>query len=162
MELVFDYYSDSFPYDDGSGAPPKTKDVNASYEGVQYLQPRLAELFQSRIGISTGGRAEMDIALLGAIRLINLYHFMDVEIPPKGPLSLTYRDRPPDAVTKAEDNVQELVEKLIRFQKYLRREGSYFHEAALKTARYLAMLQSCFPELKKTTGSPTKPSTPTK
>lgn len=159
MELVFDCYRDSFPDD---YEPPNDRDVHAAYHAVQYLQPRLAELFQSRIGVTVGGRAEKDIALLGAIRLINHYHFADIGLPPQGPLALTHQDQPSDAVTKAEDNILELVENLRHFQVYLRRDGGVFHEAALKTARYLAMLQTCCPELEKSNGNSTKPRTATK
>ena len=140
MELVFDCYSDSFPIDNGSGGPPQSRDVDAAYEAIQYLQPRLAELFQSRIGVTVSGQAERDIALLGAIRLVNRYHFTEIELPAKGSLKLTYRDRPADAVSKAEDNLDELVSKLRQFQEYLRRDGGVFHEAAMKTTRYLGML----------------------
>ncbi|MBN1274237.1 MAG: hypothetical protein JXB26_18395 [Candidatus Aminicenantes bacterium] len=147
MELIFDYYTDSFPYDDGLGEPPKSRDIEAAYAAVEYLQPRLAELFQSRIGVMNGKHAERDIALLGAIRLLNLYHFTDVDLPPKDALMLTHNDRPSDAVAKAEDNISELVGKLHRFQIYLRRKGGFFNKAALKTSRYLSMLHSYYPDL---------------
>ena len=140
MELVLDCYSDSFPFDDGSGAPPQPRDVAAAYEAIEYLQPRLAELFQSRIGVTVSGRGEREIALLGSIRLLNRYHFTEIDLPAKGPLKLTHRDRTAEAVAKAEDNFDELVSKLKQFQAFLRRDGGFFHEAATKTTRYLAML----------------------
>jgi hypothetical protein len=145
MELLFDCYRDSNPYDDGSGTP-KPRDVQAAYEAVEYLQPRLAELFQSRIGVIISGRAEREIALFGAIRLLNQYHFREIDLPAKGSLELTYQDRPADAVTKAEDNLQELLSKLRQFQEYLRRDGGLFHEAAMKITRYLGMLIIADPE----------------
>jgi hypothetical protein len=140
MELVFDCYRDSFPFDDGSEEPPKPRDADAAYEAIEYLQPRLAELFQSRIGVSVSGRSEREIALLGSIRLLNRYHFTEIDLPAKGPLKLTNRDRAAQAVAKAEDNFDELVSKLKQFQAFLRRDGGFFHEAVTKTARYLAIL----------------------
>ena len=141
MELVFECYRDSFPYDDGSGSPPKARNIEAAYDAVEYLQPRLATLFQSRIGVTSDKRAEREIALLGAIRLLNSYHFTELEIPPKGPLALGRRDKSLDAVTKAEDNLNELVNRLTRFQEYLRCEGGVWPEAALSIVRYLAVLR---------------------
>lgn len=140
MELVFDCYTDSFPFDDGSGAPPTPRDANAAYEAIAYLQPRLAELFQSRIGVAGSARAEKEIALLGGIRLLNQHHFSAIDLPAKGSLKLTHRDCAADAVTKAEDHSEELISKLREFQAYLRRDRGFFHEAATKTGRYLAML----------------------
>jgi len=140
MELVFDCYSDSFPYDDGSGGSPIPRDVDAAYEAVEYLRPRLTELFQSRIGVPVSGQAELEIALFGAIRLLNGYHFGEIDLPVKGLLKLTDQDRPSDAVTKAEDNLDELVLKLRQFQEYLKRNHGIFHEAATKAVRYLGML----------------------
>jgi hypothetical protein len=142
MELIFECYRDSFPFDDGSGSPPEVsyRDVDVAYQAIEYLQPRLAELFQSRIGVTVSGRGEREIALLGAIRLLNRYHFDEIDLPAKGPLKLTHRDRAAEAVTKAEDNLEELISRLKQFQAFLRQEGGFFHEAATKTERYLTML----------------------
>lgn len=141
MELVFECYRGSFPCDDGSGAPPQSRDNWAAYEAVQYLQHRLAELFQSRIGVTTRHRAKKEIALLAAIRLLNTYHFTELEIPPQGTLALGYRDQPPDAVRRAEDNLDDLLGRLECFRDDLRREGGGWPEASLKATRYLEMLE---------------------
>jgi len=90
--------------------------------------------------VTVSGRGEREIALLGSIRLLNRYHFAEIGLPVKGPLQLTDQYRAADAVAKAEDNFRELVSKLKQFQTFLRRDGGFFHEAASKTAQYLAML----------------------
>lgn len=141
MDLIFDCYRDSFPFNDGSGAPPRCRDVEAAYEAVQYLQPRLAALFQNRIGVTSDKRAEKEIALLGAIRLLNRFHFTELELPPKGPLALERRDKSLDAVTKAGENLGELVRRLTSFREYLQRDGGVWPEAALSTERFLAVLR---------------------
>ena len=135
-----EYYRDSFPLHDGYG-PPRPRDVDAAHDGVEYLQPRIADLFQEKIGVSKGSLAERKIALLGAIKLLNRYQFAEVELPVKGTLELTNRDSPADAVSKAEEHFDELLSKLRQFQAYLRRDGGFFHEAAMKTTRYLTILQ---------------------
>jgi len=155
MELVFECYTDSFPFDDGSGAPPRQRNTRAPYDAIEYLQPRLAELFQRKIGVSGEENAEREIMLFGAIRLLNRYHFSDVGLPPKGTLALDRRDEPADAVAKAQQNVVELLTVLKGMQDYLRREGAVFHEAATKADRYLSVLQQAGDEK----GSPTKKST---
>ncbi|MDP3049232.1 MAG: hypothetical protein Q8N12_07395 [Thermodesulfovibrionales bacterium] len=140
MELIFECYSDSFPVDDGSGAPPRRRDEGAAFRGIEYLQPRIAELFQQKIGVSHDARAAQEIALLGAIRLINRYHFAEIGLPVEGPLQVTYQDSPADAVVKAEKNIDDLVQKLKQFQAYLKEDGGFFHEAAMKLNLYLTML----------------------
>jgi hypothetical protein len=139
IELVLDSYQDSFPFDDGSGRK-QNRDVRAAFEAVQFLQPRLAELFQNRIGVSTLRRAEYEIALLGAIKLLNGHHFDEIGLPPDGSLKLDRRDEPAEAVAKAEAHCEELLVKLQEFEVYLKREGAWLHEAALSTRRYLDIL----------------------
>lgn len=144
MDLVFDCYSDSFPYDDGAGSPSHVdcEKINAAYQTIEYLQPRLAELFQRRIGVAgTGSRhAEREIALLGAIRLLNKYQFAEIDLPVEGALKLTRRDNAADSVSKAEENIKNLIDKLKQFQAFLKQGHGFFHEAAKQTSRYLSML----------------------
>lgn len=139
VDLVLDCYSDSFPFDNGSGQL-HPRDVDAAYEAVQFLQPRLAELFQNRIGVSKSRRAEREIALFGAIRILNRHHFTEIDLPPKGSLKLGNRAQPAEAVVKAESYCEELVAKLRQFEAHLKRDGGWFHEAAMKTTRYLEIL----------------------
>lgn len=139
IELILSCYSDSFSFDDGSGQI-HARDVRAAYDAVQFLQPRLAELFQNRIGVSPSLRAEREIALLGSIRILNNHHFKKIGLPPNGTLKLDQRDQPSDAVVRAEAHCEELVAKLREFEEYLKSNGGCFYEAALKTTRYLEIL----------------------
>jgi hypothetical protein len=142
IELIIDTLRESFPFDDGSGVLQQRK-IGPVYERLEYLQPRLAELFQQKIGVETSRQAEKEIALLGSILLLNRYHFRGIGLPVKGNLDLKYRDRAADAVAKAATNLQDLIAKLEQFQNYLRDEGhGVFHEAATSITRYLAMLGS--------------------
>ena len=88
MQLVFDCYTDSFPIYDGSGGPPTPRELDGPYTRVRFLQPLIAELFRVKIGVSSGKDAIRDIALLGAMRLVNRYHFDKIGLPPNGTLSL--------------------------------------------------------------------------
>ncbi len=142
IDLILECYRDSFPLEDGSGQL-QSRDVSAAYDSVHYLQPRLAELFQNRIGVSTSQRAEREIALLGSIRILNKHHFKKIGLPPNGSLKLDSRDEPADAVVKAEANCEELVAKLNEFEEYLKVDGGCFYEDALKTTRYLEILSPC-------------------
>jgi hypothetical protein len=139
IELVLDVMRDTFPFDDGSGRL-RYRDCRAPSEALAFLQDRLPELFQEKIGLKVIGRAKNDIALLGAIRLLNQYHFAEIGIPPKDAFELTFDDSPGDVVRKAQENVAELIKKMMEFREYLRRDGSYFHEAETKICRYLRML----------------------
>ncbi len=139
IDLILKCYSDSFSIDERSG-DRYDRDAGAAYDAVQFLQPRLAELFQNRIGVSTSRRAEREIALLGSILILNKHHFKKVGLPPNGSLKLDHDDRPAEAVVIAESNFDELIEKLREFESYLKSDGGWYHEAALKTTRYLEIL----------------------
>ena len=142
MDLVLDYYRSTFPvYSDPDG-PPIYRDADAAYEAIRFLEPRLAEVFRGRIGVSNGAAAERDIVFLGAVRLLSTYGFSEVGLPPKGPLRITQRDPVAEIVARAEENRTDLVEYLSSLQDYLRRDGGHFHEAALKAGRYLKLITS--------------------
>lgn len=110
IELIFECYHDSF--DDEFEPTARPRYYDAAYRATEYLQPRLAELFRSRIGVTAPGHGEREIALLGSIRLLNRYHFPEIDLPPKGPLKLIDWEGAPEAVAKAEDNFRELVSRL--------------------------------------------------
>lgn len=139
MELLFDIYRESLPFDDGSGEPVGS-DPRGPYDNAEYLQPRLAALFQQKIGIAPDSRAVRQLALLGSVRILNNYHFPDIELPVRGDLKLLGRDGAAEAVMRAERNFALLVEKMKKFQNYLQTETGFFHEAEASLERYLAVL----------------------
>jgi len=140
MELLFEIYRDSLPFDAGCGEGPQPRDVREPYDNAEYLHPRIAALFQSKIGVSSDQRAVRQIALLGSIRIMNNYHFSDIQLPVGGPLKLAKPERAAEAVMKAERHINLLLPNLRRFHSYLTTETSFFHEAELSLGRYLAVL----------------------
>jgi hypothetical protein len=139
MELAIEIMNKSFPvnYGDGDLQP---RDCNEPYDAFEYFLDRLPEIFQEKIGLIVTGRAKLDIALLGAIYLLNRYHFSQIDLPPKGVLRLVFGDTPADAVRKAEQNQNELIDKLNEFHKFLRHDMGHFHEATIQIERYIQML----------------------
>lgn len=142
LELVFECYNDSFPLHDGTGGPPIQRDVESAHAGVEYLQSRIAELFQRKIGVSENALAMREVALFGAIKLLNRYHLSEIQLPVNGVLTLATGDRAADAVAKAQEHVDELMSKLRELHDYLGRKHGVFHEARTKASRYLGMLES--------------------
>lgn len=140
MELVFEIYEDSFPFDNGSGEPPIERDVGTAYNNIEYLHPRIAALFRQKIGLATDPVAVRQIALLGAIRILNQYHFQDIALPVRGSLRIRGQNGAAEAVMTAERNQADLVAKMQEFSDYLKTETSFFHEAQTKLSRYLAAL----------------------
>lgn len=139
IELALEFMGRSFPFDDGNGELHR-RDCRGLFDSLEFLQDRLPELFQEKIGLEVVSRAKTDLALLGAIRILNRYHFAEVGLPVKGALELTDRDTPADAVRKADENMRELLAKLAKFKDYLSRDPSCFHEAASQVHRYIQML----------------------
>lgn len=139
IDLILEFYSDSFPFEDGTGRTTiPTRKAKDAFSGVQFIQPRLAELFQDRIGISTSRKAEHEIALLGSIRILN--GFEEISLPTS--LKLDRRDQPADAVVKAESHIEELLAKLRELNAFLKRDGGWHHKEVLETTRYLEILSS--------------------
>lgn len=140
MELLFEVYEDSLPFDDGSGRGPMPREVREPYDNAQYLQPRIAALFQQKIGVASDERSVRQMALLGAIRTLNRYHFRDIGLPVDEPLKLESPDRAAEAVMKAEQHFDELLRIMRKFRTYLQTETPFFHEAESSLGRYLAVL----------------------
>ena len=51
LEIITDAYWNSRDFDDGSGAPPLRRDPEQRLNDVEYLQPKVAALFQKKIGV---------------------------------------------------------------------------------------------------------------
>jgi len=141
MTLAIDAYSSSFPFDDGSGDPPHQNDAMPVLNFVEYLQPRIASIFRSKIGVQGDLNHLRDVAILAAIKLVNSYHFLEVDIPPKGRLRTKKLYNAADMVSLGENNFDELKDKLQTFDEYLSRDGGSFHEAQLKVKQCLKVLE---------------------
>jgi hypothetical protein len=140
LELIQDVYRDSLPFRDGDGQT-HTRDVRSPYDNAEYLQPRIAALFQKKIGVGDDSRAVRQIALFGSIRVLNRYHFADIGLPATGVLKLQEAADAEEAVMQAERNLPELLEKMRRFQHLLRTGTYFYHQAEASLARYLAILE---------------------
>ena len=138
LDLVLEAMSDSFPVQDGDGTLHH-RDCEEPYERLAFLQERVALLFQEKIGLRVSQEIKTELALLGAIRLLNRYHFKDIDLPVKGQLKLTASDKAFDAVIKAGNNKVELISKLTEFRNHLKKEG-FFHDAWEKATRCLNLL----------------------
>jgi len=138
LDLVLEAMSDSFPVQEGDGTL-RHRDCEEPYERLAFLQDQVALLFQEKIGFRVSKETKTELALLGAIRLLNRYHFKDINLPVKGKLKLTKEDNAFNAIVKAGNNKAELILKLKEFKKYLERDG-FFHEALEKATQYLNVL----------------------
>jgi hypothetical protein len=140
LDLLLDVYTESMPFDDPDYDPNMQRDAREPYDNAEYIRPRLAALFQRKIGVATDARAVKQIALFGAIRILNKYHFPQIALPVRGELSLEPFDNAAEAVMKAEQHCHELIAKAREFRAFLRTETSFFHEAETSLNRYLMVL----------------------
>jgi hypothetical protein len=141
MTLAMNSYSGSFPYDDGSGAPPHQNDSRPKVAYIEYLQPRIASIFRSKIGVASDKQHLLDVAILAAIELVNGYHFLDVSIPPKGTLSTKQIENASDKVALGRENFDELIKLLKDLDVYLGRDGGWLHEAQSQIKQTLNVLE---------------------
>lgn len=142
ISLIMNAYSSSFPFDDGSGAPPHQSDSSPKVAYIEYLQPRLASIFRNKIGIQSDPSHLKDLAVLAAIELVNNHHFLEIGIPPKGALSTRKVKSASDKVIIGRQNVGELVELLRVFDDYLDRDGSWLPETQFEVSQCLSILNS--------------------
>jgi len=138
MEIIFETYQGSFPVHNGGEI--MHRDPNLVFDAARYLQPRIAELFRMKIGVSNDDTALRQIILFAAIKLINKYHFEDIALPVKGALKLEDWDAPAEAVRKASENREELLMVLRRFQSHLMNERNAFYEAFSRLEQCLEIL----------------------
>lgn len=140
IDLAIKAMTDSFPYYDFNG-PPQQRECREPYERLEYIQVRMAQIFQEKIGVAPANQAKFEIALLSLIKLLNSYHFSEIGLPVTGDLKLSYRDEANEAVIKAKQNIDQLIAKAKEFREYLSKDGG-FHEASTTVDRCLAILEN--------------------
>lgn len=84
IDLAMESMSDSFP-DYDPGGPLHHKDCREPYERLEYIQERMALIFQEKIGSAHANTAKIELSLLALIRLLNRYHFSKIDLPVEGP-----------------------------------------------------------------------------
>lgn len=137
MNLVLQAMSDSFPFYDGE--KEHYRDVGEPYERLEYLQDRLAGIFQEKIGLGTADVAKTEIALLCAIRLLNMYGHGEIKLIKGSILELKHSDSAAEAVFKAKNNKEELIKRLKELENYFNKQGC-LHEYGALTKKCLKIL----------------------
>ena len=134
LEVVTDAYRRSLNYDDGSGSPPHAQDTEARLEDVEYLQPRIAALFQKKIGVDYDRQALRQIGLLGAIRLVGARRASTDKWPL---IQHILGTDPEDAVGLAEENFSQVQDFLESSAQTI---GSY--NERLKLKQYVKLINT--------------------
>lgn len=134
LEVITDAYRHSLNYDDGSGAPPHHQDTEARLEDVEYLQPRIAALFQKKIGVDYDRHALRQIGLLGAIRLVAVRRANTEQWPL---MQHILSADPEDAVGLAEENFSQVQDFLESSAQTI---GSYSEHLKLK--QYIKLINA--------------------
>lgn len=139
INLAIDAMRDSLPnYDPDLG--PQYRECREPYERLRYLQERMVQIFQEKIGVAPAEKAKNEIALFALIKLLNSYHFPKLKLPVTGELKLGPLDHASEAVTKALQNKDQLISIARDFKKYLSKNG-YFDEALALTNSCLKILE---------------------
>lgn len=137
MQLLFEVYSDAVPFYDGERE--HARDADLPYSNAMYLQPRLAALFRLKIGVGNDRVALRQIALFGAMRILNSGHFPEAGIPVGEPLRMTGDAYAQKAVARAEARVDDVVAKMKAFQAHLQ-QGGFFTDREASLRRYIDVL----------------------
>ena len=136
LDILLQVYRSSMPFNDGGG-PVNRPDGRKQLDDAEYLQPRIAAVFQRKIGVMHSQTALADIALFGISRFLQAYgygadqdwaecfmhHSVDAE----------------DAVAFAQENWEVLSVYLTSLQSRLRTEGWTAHQ---KYSRLTLLLQA--------------------
>jgi hypothetical protein len=139
IDMAIQAMADSFSYYDGSYGS-QHRECREPYDRLEFIQERIAQIFQEKIGASACKTAKKEIALLNLIKLLNSYHFKEIGLPIKGALKLRYNDNASEAVNKAQQNIEDLITKAHEFRNYLSKEG-HFNEASVTLDRCLDILE---------------------
>ncbi|GIB78228.1 hypothetical protein FXE82_18925 [Vibrio cholerae] len=140
LDLILDTYFRSFPFDPGDGTSHQNE-TSALLATCEYLQPRLASIFRSKIGMVKDEQHLKEVATLAGITYLNSYHFLAVEVPLKGVLNTREVENAADKVRLGLDNFTDLSRRLDAFDEYLSRDGGWIHEAQTKVKRTSATLR---------------------
>jgi hypothetical protein len=73
LQMLQQVYRQSRPFDDGGGGPAIERDGRKQYDDAEYLQPRIASLFQKKIGVQYDRNAVSEVILFGIIRFLQEY-----------------------------------------------------------------------------------------
>ncbi|MFZ6761010.1 hypothetical protein ACO0K9_27715 [Undibacterium sp. Ji50W] len=119
LDILINVYQNSFPFDDGHGEI--AKDGRKPLSDAEYLQPRLAALFQMKIGVPYEKEAFLEIALLGIVRLLS-QHFQTSNDLSLKMLSHKFLDTE-DSVALAKEQFVELNTDLQTLLDTLRSDG---------------------------------------
>jgi hypothetical protein len=139
FDLLLESYSDSFPYNDSDPGVHQDIDPGLAFDYVEYIYPRVSLLFKQTIGVADGSKATKELALLGAMKLLNRYYYSDIELPPKGVLK-TRDVMPFEVVSIAQDNFVELIAKLQQLKCHIREKGSSSEKSDLMLMAYIEAL----------------------
>jgi len=139
IDLAIKAMTDSFPLY-GSNGPPQQRECHEPYDRLEFIQERMAQIFQEKIGVSSAETAKYEISLLALIRLLNRHHFPKIGLPVEGELELRGDEDASSAVIRAQKNVGQLITKSREFKDYLSKTG-FFHEALTMADRSLKILE---------------------
>lgn len=140
MTLLMDAYTDSYPYFDGMET--HYNDNSEVFGFVEYIIPRMASIFRSKIGVGDNSAHLQQIIVLSAMILINGIHLeiVGLDFPPSGVLHVTNKHRAADIVKDGMENLTELERKLAELDKYLNDKDVGFVEIQLKVRRCLSVM----------------------
>lgn len=141
MTMLMDAYTDSYPYYDGLNT--HHNDNSEVFEFAEYLIPRMASIFRSKIGVGENPIHLRQVIVLSAMNLVNGINLriLGLEFPPKGALHVRNKHRAADIVKSGMDNMAELEKKLAELDEYLNNADVGFVDIQLKVRRNLGVMK---------------------
>src|SRR5579864_817995 len=111
---------------------PESEEVRRAYEKMILISNRLSEHFRNRVGLAPESPDPlMDVAVLGACILINIYAFQTFDLPTKGILKWREGETAEEIVTVGKENVSKLKSELLRLKEAMstdqQRTSLFYH-----------------------------------
>lgn len=140
MTLLMDAYTDSYPYFDGMET--HYNDNSEVFGFVEYIIPRMASVFRSKIGVGDNSVHLRQIIVLSAMILINGINLqiLGFDFPPNGVFHVKNKHRAADIVKAGMENLAELERKLTELDQYLNDKDVGFVDIQLKVRRCLGVM----------------------
>ncbi|MFT5702385.1 MAG: hypothetical protein ACI8ZB_005304 [Desulforhopalus sp.] len=140
IDLALQAMHDSFPFKETLYGPEEKIECQEPYERLAYIQERMIQLFQEKIGISEAVSAKTDLALLTLVRLLNenKHHISEFEIEDN--IKLSIFENYSDAIEIAKQYINPFTEKCEELREYFIAQILY-EESLLKLDNAMAILE---------------------
>lgn len=119
IELALQAMQDSFPFQDTLYGPEEKRECYEAYQRLEYIQERMVQIFQEKLGLSPAISAKRDLAYLTLVILLNRHRHDISELMIEGKVPLSSLEIHTDAVEIVKKYKEAILKKSEELKKCL-------------------------------------------